>query len=201
MNLLEKSLDPRIKRTRGYLRKALIELINEKGFEGITVKDLTERAEINRATFYQHYKDKYDLLEQSMDEIIEALVETVLPESFEEIFMNMQSLERLFERLFTYVAEHADFYKVMLGDRGIPAFRNKLLLLIRSNLNKVLASLEMTEDALDIPKDILLYYVSSANLGLLESWLKQDMPYSPTYMARQITRLTTLGPLKAAGIM
>ncbi|EEL70861.1 hypothetical protein IGA_00005 [Bacillus cereus HuA3-9] len=55
--------DLRVARTKEAIRDALTELINEKGFDSITVKDITARANINRGTFYLHYRDKYDLFD------------------------------------------------------------------------------------------------------------------------------------------
>jgi len=59
-------VDLRIRRTRLALREALLALIEEKGFETLIVQDIADRAMINRVTFYKHYRDKYDLLEQIM---------------------------------------------------------------------------------------------------------------------------------------
>jgi len=61
-------LDPRVKRTRGLIQQAFMALLAEKGFSAITVQDITERAEINRATFYAHFSDKYALFEYAMRE-------------------------------------------------------------------------------------------------------------------------------------
>ena len=58
----QEDTDLRIRRTHKFLQEAIIELINEKGFEAITVGDIAKRAMINRATFYRHYDDKYDLV-------------------------------------------------------------------------------------------------------------------------------------------
>ena len=58
-----KRVDPRVKRTRKLLEQAFIELMNEKGFEDITIQDIADRAMVNRATFYAHFEDKYDLLD------------------------------------------------------------------------------------------------------------------------------------------
>lgn len=63
---LEQKLDPRVKRTRELLEHAFMELLKEKGFQTITVQDITERAGVNRATFYAHFADKYALLDQSI---------------------------------------------------------------------------------------------------------------------------------------
>ena len=68
-NPKEEKLDPRVKRTRGLILQAFSELLAEKGFESISVQDVTDRAEINRATFYAHFIDKYELLDRWISQI------------------------------------------------------------------------------------------------------------------------------------
>ena len=63
--------DPRVKRTRKLLQQTLLELMNEKTFDAITVQDIAERSTLNRATFYAHFEDKYDLLDSIMREGVE----------------------------------------------------------------------------------------------------------------------------------
>lgn len=65
--------DLRVVRTQRAIRSALIALIEEKGFEAMSVKDITERANINRGTFYSHYEDKYDLMEKCHQHLIEEM--------------------------------------------------------------------------------------------------------------------------------
>jgi len=62
----EQRIDPRVKRTRALIEQAFNGLLEEKGFQSISVQDITERAEINRSTFYAHFVDKYALLETSI---------------------------------------------------------------------------------------------------------------------------------------
>src|SRR5579862_8584332 len=69
MQKLDGVEDLRVRRTRKLLQQAFIELTVEKGFAALTVSDITERAMVNRSTFYRHYLDKYDLLEQFMNEM------------------------------------------------------------------------------------------------------------------------------------
>ena len=59
----DEKLDPRVKRTRRLILGAFSDLLAEKGFESISVQDVTDKAEINRATFYAHFEDKYKLLD------------------------------------------------------------------------------------------------------------------------------------------
>lgn len=62
----EEKLDPRVKRTRQMLEQAFMESVREKGFQAVSVQDITERAGVNRATFYAHFQDKYALLDHSI---------------------------------------------------------------------------------------------------------------------------------------
>jgi AcrR family transcriptional regulator len=68
----QKTVDLRVRRTRQLLRQALMELMPEKGFQAITVQDLSDRAMINRATFYEHFADKYALLEYSLRDLFSS---------------------------------------------------------------------------------------------------------------------------------
>lgn len=64
--LQEEKEDPRVTRTRGLLEDAFMEAVAEKGFQSVSVKDITERAGVNRATFYAHFSDKYELLDYNI---------------------------------------------------------------------------------------------------------------------------------------
>src|ERR1700694_4636655 len=75
----EEQIDLRIRRTHKFLQEAMIELIAEKGFDALTVGDIAERAMINRATFYRHYQDKYDLVAKIFEETTNELVENMQP--------------------------------------------------------------------------------------------------------------------------
>ncbi|WP_339253568.1 TetR/AcrR family transcriptional regulator [Sporosarcina sp. FSL W8-0480] len=68
--MTEARVDPRILRTRKLITDAFIELSSRKEFKDITVKDITTEAMINRATFYYHFEDIYDLLEQALSDVL-----------------------------------------------------------------------------------------------------------------------------------
>jgi AcrR family transcriptional regulator len=84
--MTREQMDLRVRRTRVNLREALIELIEEKGFDAVTVGDIASRAMVNRATFYRHYPDKYALVTGIFEEAItQMLREIPFPESLEAI--------------------------------------------------------------------------------------------------------------------
>ena len=71
----DEKLDPRVKRTRGLILQSFENLLSEKNFENISVQDVTDKAQINRATFYAHYQDKYTLLDHSINKLFMQEIE------------------------------------------------------------------------------------------------------------------------------
>jgi AcrR family transcriptional regulator len=78
---IEKRVDPRVKRTRELIVRAFNELVAEKGHTGLTVQEITERATINRATFYAHFTDQYELFDYVISEAFREELRRRLPES------------------------------------------------------------------------------------------------------------------------
>ena len=72
----EEKLDPRVKRTRNLILGAFNDLLAEKSFDAISVQDVTEKAQINRATFYKHFVDKYELLDRWVERQFRHEIET-----------------------------------------------------------------------------------------------------------------------------
>ena len=98
----EKKLDPRIKRTRQLLQQALLDLMGETSFEAITVKEIAERATLNRVTFYAHFQDKYALLEYTVRQMIRQQLRGQVPEGAP---YNPQNLSRLVLTVCEFLAE------------------------------------------------------------------------------------------------
>ena len=71
----DEKLDPRVKRTRGLILSSFESLLADKGFESISVQDVTDKAQVNRATFYAHFPDKYALLDYSIQKMFMAEIE------------------------------------------------------------------------------------------------------------------------------
>lgn len=199
---IKNSNDPRVKRTRQAIRDALISLIHEKNFDSITVQDIAEKATVNRATFYSHYYDKYDLLDKSIQEMLTTLADILKPKNLDksEFKLTLDTPHPVFLSLFSHIAENAFFYQVMLGENGIPKFSSQMMKAIQTNLFLSLSISQPNEEKLVVPRDILISYVTGAHLGMVISWLKQNMPYTPHYMALQLSRLIILGPYTAAGL-
>src|SRR5215208_5419659 len=114
--------DLRVRRTRKLLKQALIELTIEKGFAAVTVQDIADRAMVNRATFYRHYLDKYDLLDQYMREVYDMTASQAEIPIASPQYADFAKPPAGLINLLEHIQQHADFYRVMLGKQGDPAF-------------------------------------------------------------------------------
>lgn len=197
----EQKTDRRIIRTKRVIRDALADLIEEKGFERVTVRDLTEKADINRGTFYLHYQDKYDLLAKSEKEIIEQMRDLLTKLNPDLTFESDLASEpiRILAELFEYIQGNGRFMRLILGPKGDPSFQVMLKQFMKENfLRKVMS--KSNENKLLVPLDPLIEYVSSAHLGVIQHWLDKGMQESPKEMAVLLAKITFYGPARVAGL-
>ena len=108
--------DRRRVRTRQMLRNALLELIDEKGYESVTVQEITDRADLSRATFYLHFKDKDDLLVATLQAMYDDIRDALTVKEGATMQPNHVALNA-----FKHVQAHRKLYKVLLGERGMAA--------------------------------------------------------------------------------
>ena len=98
----------RKRRTHKLLREALIELIEERGFEALTIGEITERAMVSRAAFYRNYQDTYDLVEQVFEEAMNALLKAVGD-------LGQEHPPEVWVKFFEPIAQYERLYRALLG--------------------------------------------------------------------------------------
>jgi AcrR family transcriptional regulator len=180
--------DLRVRRTRKLLQQAFIELTVEKGFAALTVRDITERAMVNRSTFYRHYLDKYDLLEQYMNEIYELTEDRTDFAEKREPTSHEASPGPL--SLLKHIQQFADFYRVMLGAKGDPLFAQRFRQNTEKRFRSMLAQ-AFTEPEPDAPPiDLRLCCIAYAGVGATAWWLEQEQPCSPEQLASWLGQLS-----------
>jgi len=195
------SQDRRIHRTRTTIVDAFVALIKEKGFDELSVKDITRLADINRSTFYAHYQDKYDLLEKTVKEKLAELAAAIdagRPGSL-RYKENFDEPDPYFLMLFNHLTENKPFYQVLLSRLEPERFALKMYEVLRESFYGRIANMKM-EQKLSVPLDILLDYISSSLMGVILNWYKENTMYTPHYMALQLTRLAMLGTYRTMGM-
>ncbi|MBP1977003.1 TetR-like C-terminal domain-containing protein [Cohnella thailandensis] len=187
-------IDPRILRTRQLIKDAFIDLLWEMDIEKISVNKIAERATINRVTFYLHYKDIPDMLEKMADEMMEniyRILRTSAPQSSEKQVLQEQEKWPMLVALLEHIAENSKFYTVTLAFKRSPIFTDRLLKplvgIIKDKVDN--AGQDSFLAKAGIPRDIAVWFGSSAMIGMINAWLRNDMPYTPRYLAQQMLLL------------
>ena len=205
-----RKVDRRILRTRQALRGALLELVKEKSFESISVEEITERANLGRATFYLHYKDKEDLLLEEFREIARNRVQ-VLSEIPVLIWKSNQGQIELVNDqdpvmplllIFQHASQNADLYRILLRGESSKRIVGQIREIIVESINEIIRTRKQTPSPAmppEVPVEMLAAYFSGALIGTLNWWLEQSEPMSPEDMARNFQHLFFPGVMQVMG--
>ena len=183
----EKPLDRRVQRTRQLLRDSLMALILENGYDAVTIQDITDRVNLGRATFYLHYRDKEELLLNSLQEIYDELVATVERDMPGAVLLSDDSHPGLVA--FQHAAAHRDLYRVMLSGQAAAKIEHRIRDYLAEVIKRRIVSI-VPEQKLPVPVDLIAQHCAGSMLALIEWWLDHDLPYTVEYMAQMSRRLT-----------
>lgn len=170
--------DRRIRKTRDVLKRSLITLMKDKSINSITVKELCEKADINRGTFYLHYNDVFHMLDEIEKELFEEFQDMILSH---EISPDKIETKPILKDIFTFIAKNSGFCMVILCERGDMLFMKKIVSVIYekgySDWSNILKKND--KDLFDKYYSFILY----GAIGLIDYWLKNGLKESPEYMA------------------
>jgi AcrR family transcriptional regulator len=164
--------DRRVKRTQNLLAKALIELTLERGYEAVTIRDITERADVGYATFFRHYRDKDALLHGALDVILAELM-ALLPSPISGAEPAATGTV-----LFRYVKEHEALCRVLLGSGGSPRLVRRI---IEAGAAGVMRD-NRPRPGSAVPFEVAAHHLVASSVALIEWWLEHDMSYPPERM-------------------
>jgi AcrR family transcriptional regulator len=173
----KQSNDRRIRRTQKLLQEALVSLIREKDYDSISIKEILDRANVGRSTFYTHFRDKDELFIRGIHEMLRSVQPPALPSS-------PKRHERILWfslPIFQYHDHHRREPGVRIGSRGRA--------ILHEHLQKALAEL-IADDArrefslsrraeCGLAPDMLVQYVTSTFVLVLNRWLEKKSPLSP----------------------
>lgn len=175
---MEKKVDRRVIKTRRQLKKGLAVLMKEKSVNQITVKELVEEVDINRSTFYLHFKDIQDLLRE-IKENMEAQIKRAIEEH--PIVSGNENAFYFIEDMFRVLDEEREISKALIGPNGDMGFIHRIERIIKENSRGTL------EKMFPGKKEDLKYFYAfclSGCLGLVKVWLNEGEEKSPEEMAQ-----------------
>lgn len=124
-------MDRRIKKTKQALNQALFTLLDEKTFQQITITDIVTVADVNRGTFYKHYRDKEELLDSIIDEVLADLQKAYQDPYTHKTPFSIQTLTPSMIKIFDHVYGHQAFYTQVIKSTIRPSFQNQVCDVIR----------------------------------------------------------------------
>lgn len=174
------------KKTKRLIQTSFLKMLEHKPFDTITVNDITSEAGINRGTFYLHYLDKFDLLEQIEEqlfsEIGEHIDELQKNYTFGTTFEDHQ--QQLATALFGSIKLQAPYLKIFLGERGRAGFHMRFKQAFSSKVEANMKTISEIEEHLKVPFPYFLSFITSAFLGLIEQWVQEDLKSTPEEMTK-----------------
>ena len=170
---MDAKTDRRIAKTQAAIQGAFLEMLLKDGFDAITVKDITEKANIGRKTFYLHYMDKFDLLNAIVIQHLNEL-ETICEQKKEMDFITGTII------WFRYFETHKSFFAALFASESTVSFRHRLLVFIMEQLSRHLKEHHCKNTA------VLQKFMGMAVLGVVESYVLNQFSDSVEVIAAQV---------------
>lgn len=187
---LQKQESQRVMETKERIKEAFFDLYQEKKIERISIKEITEKARLNRGTFYVYYKDIYDLLEKAEDDLMDELIgklkgvvaKVIRDEDIQAFLPHPEFYEK-----------NKKFLRSLLGPNGDPRFVHKMKAFVKNTLLELLKkeNIPVVENM-----DYILEYITSAQLGIISYWMvEKDMDIPVSEIGAMIKEITNHGPV------
>lgn len=170
-------VDRRVQKSQEAIKNAFIGLMSEKGFDHITIQDISDRANVGRRTVYDHYEDKFDLLDKLIGEHIGELKK--LCESGSELSFTEGNLI-----WFEYFERNSSFFSTMLGSKGALAFRNHFLTFVIEELERDVDVTTGKNQGLS--KELILKFFGAAIVEIVEAWFTNGLSEPTQVVAEQV---------------
>lgn len=165
----ETTQDRRVKRTKMLLQTTLVELMLEKEVSQISVKELTQRADVNRSTFYLHYLDIYDMLEQMEDEFVGGI-----QSFFHDYFTPVPTSTpiTMFFQISEWIEKDKDYYVKLLRGTAASQLLEKLRVQIMDEFLLFLHTIFFDENSVDLRTRV--NFIVSGTIGVLRMWVTEE---------------------------
>lgn len=183
----KKTLDRRIIKTKRAIRNAFAELLSEKDLNDITIKDIADRADINRKTFYNYYSGVHQAIEEIENEIVEMFKGTLTDVDFA---VALKQPDLIFGRLTNVINSDLDFYGHLFHSKRNSNLSSKIT---KAMMNAARNSFSSQTDLDEETLDIVINYTISGMFGVYQSWFNSDRHQSVEEISRLISKICVYG--------
>ncbi|WP_397536851.1 TetR/AcrR family transcriptional regulator [Rummeliibacillus pycnus] len=182
--------DLRVIKTKKALHQALIELINEKDYEDISITDICKVGQVNRGTFYGHYVQKEDLFNEVMERIMNDFFKAYFEPYSHQPILNMATLKSETIGIFQHILEYKQFYQMVFSYESTIKFHNIFSEKIKEWIKEEIEQYKYKHNGIDV--DLYASYQTYAIIGMIVEWVNRNFSYSVSYMNEQLTKILQL---------
>ncbi|MCM3024665.1 TetR/AcrR family transcriptional regulator [Bacillus ginsengihumi] len=181
-------IDLRIVKTKEALHNTLLELLNEKALEDISISEICRKAKINRGTFYLHYNQIEDLFEEYFKEITADLARSYQEPYRHVSVLKTSELEPSTIRIFHHIEKYKSFYRIIFSKK-VPL---RYYYLLFEKLNHLFLQDKEMSFKEGINYQLYCSYQANAIIGMIIHWYQNDFSYSPSYLNNQLVQFLNM---------
>ncbi|GHV77241.1 TetR family transcriptional regulator [Spirochaetia bacterium] len=184
---MEKSKENRkVRYTKKVLTESLMELLQSQPISAISIKELCARADINRSTFYAHYKDQYALLKEIEADALALLEEMKNRRCFQS---GKDVVLGITEEALDLISTNVNWLQVLFTEQGEIQFQQKVFSFIQQE-----GMLQFKKDEMldDVAKEYYITFALNGSIAVIQRWVKNGMNIPKEQLARMIIKLNRL---------
>lgn len=181
---MEPKIDRRIKKTRLALKNAYLDLVEQYSDKEITVLMITQHADVNRSTFYTHYSNKNEFLDEILYDVLDGLKTAILKPFANKQKIHVNKLAPTTITIFEYIEKNKRIFRALYVENE--SFKNELENLFYRIFTEDI-HIETKSFIGEANYDIFLHYQTNATLGLIFFWIENNFKHPATYMMDQLT--------------
>ncbi|USS88005.1 TetR/AcrR family transcriptional regulator [Fructilactobacillus hinvesii] len=182
------------------IQEALIQLIHEKGLQNLNVTDITRTAGIGRGTFYTHYLDKADLVNQLENELLQKLqtdLNQIMPDAMKWLVGAAPTTASFITETLKNFYANQRLIAALLGEQGDPYFLNRIKQVVFADLDAALTQFgNHVHGPKTIPLDYVREFIIDEIMGVIVYWIKKPHPEPPIVVAEIIANLQQMAPFQ-----
>lgn len=178
---MEKREDRRVAMTRRIIKEAFTEILQEKDIYHVSIRELCERADVNRTTFYKYYGNQFDLLADMENDLLEFFSRTITEHTTDP--------EKIIETACAYLECHLEFSRLILNNSVDPLFPQKLFSL---EIVREAALIKFPGQADESAYEYFYNYITYGAYRMICIWLNKEIRESPRQIARLLARFIHL---------
>lgn len=194
-------MDRRKRKSQVAIKKAFLELIREKDFQSITIADITDRADLNRGTFYLHYEDKYNMIDKLEESFINELKDIIIVELKDITTINglIHSRYAALIQIFDCFKNNQDILEIILKTKGILSLQVHLSYFVDQFLSEeTILKERLTKN---IPIELFRTLIVSICLGIVQYSMENNGEHTSEELTQGLLNIIINGPARAAGFV